>query len=210
MTNNIYKKEVKPLLYSYNKKEISVNRKWDEVKTIALLTDPCDNKLFIKFIKKIIIVSLSENRKILLRISEINDNILNYIKIIMSGSSIVKMYPSIKRNLLMYIPGMIISTVDNCDKIDAIFEYWGNVDYIQFLVLNSDSVESLFKLLEDDVYELSMQNLLSFLPHTKFILTDSGDGNEAEIIYHKDHGSYLNECINKAIEDTGVNLINII
>lgn len=199
-------KKVIPLIYSYDRKDKYDDEKWSDIETITLITDSKNIATFTSFIRQIILITLSKQEKLLVRFSEINDNIMARIQNVLSKNLMIKTYPSIREKWWYYIPGMVASTIAERKNIDTIFEYWGNVDYIQFVIANNSSVAEIFKLLEIDAYKLSTPNLLTILSYAKFIITDSGDGNEAEIMFHKDLKEEVIKHINEAASFAGINI----
>jgi len=64
----------------------------------------------------------------------------------------------------------------------------------------------VLELLEKDIYESSAESLLSILNTSTFIVRDSGDGNEAELMYKRKDADYIRSLLFKVSKAIGVSL----
>jgi len=115
------------------------------------------------------------------------------------------MYPKSKRGMF-YIPGTVVSKIDTSGELEKILEHWGRVDLLNLIASKEYMLSSVLELLEMDAYESSAENLLSILNVSTFIIRDSGDGNEAEILYRIENRDYVKSLLIKASTASGIEL----
>jgi len=198
MSIKIELRKARPLLYSYKGKEKYEENKWQGYDTLVLITEDKNREIFLKVVKNIILETMVHH-EIVLRFAEISQSIMENIKAIFSIHPELKVYPAKKNKI--YTPGMIISTISTDDEFDKALNYWGSVDFFQIIAIDKQVVNSVTSLLEEDVYELSVKALLLILEYCNFVLTDSGDGNEAEIIYPIKNEKMIKDLILNACEE---------
>lgn len=193
-------RKARPIL---RKKEY-IEEEWQGRETLALLIDEKHVPALTGFIKQIVMEALYDNI-IVLRFAESAEQILSSIKDSLQNYSELKMYPKSRRGIF-FIPGTLVSKINTSSELERILEHWGRVDLLDLIVSREDMLGSVLELLEKDVYESSAKNLLSILNVSTFIIRDSGDGNEAEIIYKVENSDYVKSLLAKASTASGIRL----
>lgn len=196
MNVKIELRKSKPLLYSYKGKEKFEEVKWCNFETLLLTTDQQDLPTFKGLLRQIIAQAIIE-KDVIVRFSEINSKIMHQVEQLLAKSQYFKIYPSQKK-MMYYKPGMILSTINRLELLEKLLEYWGSVDFFQIILVKSQLLDDVFSLLEKDVYELAPETLLLVLESSSCIIADSGDGNEAEIIFNKNYYNTVKKIILEA------------